>query len=467
MNFINYTSNGLNQFYSDTRFSGINGQGQTIAVIDVGFRLNHAGFGLDNNNDEVKDVFLRQDLDFSKSQNSVKNPVKNSVNDGSIHGMHVASVAFSVANGINIIPIQVESVSQIASAVNWVTQNQGRYGISAINISLSDAMNTTASLPRSTNDRFYTAVGNAERVGIAVVASAGNYYQSYRQVEGANTLAGLNNVIGVMSTNGDGLSDSLSLRSTSQRRTDLIAAPGSNIPVFNGTNDIARGAGTSFASPFVSGSIALLQGVAEKYMNRHLTPLEMKNLLEQTDTLLAATTGGYEQINVYNAANKIYNIATGVSPNTLGTGMLTNQSFVPPNESSKYAQSLYGGYQFDVLTGRSTTSNTFNGGISPDLLVGGTGQNNFIYSNINEGQDEILNFTPGKDKINVSKLIQNIGYKGNNPLADQVIKIGVSEVTNAVISIDKDGLGWGQPQVLATLVDTSAGTINNLNNFIL
>ena len=57
MNNINYTSNGLNQFYSDERFSGIQGQGQTIVVIDVGFNLNHTGFGTDVNNDGVKDVF--------------------------------------------------------------------------------------------------------------------------------------------------------------------------------------------------------------------------------------------------------------------------------------------------------------------------------------------------------------------------------------------------------------------------
>lgn len=460
MNLINYTSNGLKQFYSDPRFFEINGQEQTIAVIDVGFNLNHAGFGTDNNNDGVKDVFIRKDLDFTWSRNSV--------NDGDIHGMRVASVAFSVAPGVKILPIQVKTTSEVSSAIDWVSQNKERYKISTVNISLSDSMNTLATLPASNINPLYTSIGEAEKKGVTVVAAAGNYYQAYR-AEGSSGIAGFNNVIGVMGTNGDGVLESLSLRNTSQRRTDLTAAPGSNIPVFHGTNSTIRGAGTSFAAPFVSGSIALLQGVAERYLNRELTPLEMKNLIKQTDTSLTQAPGRYEQINVYNAANRIYDIATRRIPNTLGTGLLTNQSYLPSTETSKYAQSFYGGNSLDVLTGTSIVSNTFcnGGGIGQDLLVGSSGRNTFTYNNIAEGQDEILNFTPGKDKIDVSRLLDRIGYNGNNPLANQVIRIGVSEVTNAVISIDRDGIGSGQTQVLATLVDVSAGAINNLNNFIL
>ena len=460
MNYINYTSNGLKQFYSDSRFSEINGQGQTIVVIDVGFNLNHSGFGADENNDGVRDVFHRKDLDFTS--------FRNSVNDGDIHGMRVASVAFSVAPGIKIIPIQVNTTSQMSSAIDWVSENKERYQISTVNISLGDGMNTLATLPTSNTNPVYTSIGKAEKEGITVVAAAGNYYQQYR-TQGSSSIAGNNNVVGVMSTNGDGVSDSLSLRNTSQRRTDLIAAPGSNIPVFHGTNSVVRGSGTSFATSFVSGSIALLQGVAERYLDRELTPLEMKNLIKQTDSRLTGTPGGYEQINVFNAANRIYNIATGAVPNTLGAGLLTNQSYASSTEPLDSTQSLYGGYQFDVLTGKSTTSNTFiaGGGINSDLLVGGTGQNVFSYNSIAEGQDEILNFRPGKDKIDVSKLLERIGYKGSNPIAEQVIRVGVSDVTNAVISIDRDGIGIGQPQVLATLVDTSAGAINTLGNFIL
>jgi subtilisin family serine protease len=460
MNYINYTSNGLKQFHSDSRFAGINGQGQTIAVIDVGFNLNHVGFGVDNNNDGVRDVFHRKDLDFTSSRNSV--------NDGDIHGMRVASVAFSVAPGIKIIPIQVNTTSQISSAIDWVSENKERYQISTVNISLGDSMNTLAALPISNTNPIYNSIGKAEKKEITVVAAAGNYYQQY-QTQGSSGIAANSNVIGVMSTNGDGLLDSLSLRSTSQRRTDLTAAPGSNILVFHGNNSVVRGAGTSFATSFISGSIALLQSVAERYLGRKLTPLQMKNLIRQTDTGLTGTIGGYEQINVFNAADRIYDIATGVFPNTLGTGLLTNQSYVLPTKPLDSAQSLYGGYQFDVLTGRSTVSSTFKwgGGINSDLLVGGTGRNIFDYDNISQGQDEILNFTPGKDKIDISNLLDGIGYNGSNPLAEQRIKIGVSDVTNTVISIDRDGVGIGQAQVLATLVDTSAGAINNLNNFIL
>jgi subtilisin family serine protease len=461
MNFINYSSNGLKQFYSDPRFSGIYGQGQTIAVIDTGFNLSHTGFGIDKDNNGIKDVFRRPDLDFTTA--------KNSVNDGNVHGMRVAGVAFSVAPGINILPIQVSTTSQVSSAIDWITQNKERYNITTVNISLSDADNSLDSLPtRSTHYPIYTSIGEAEKKGITFVSAAGNYYQNYNRTQGSNGIAGFNNVIGVMSTNGNGLSDSLSLGDFSQRRANLTAAPGSNIPVFEGTNTYRIGAGTSFAAPFVSGSIALLQGTARRYLNRELTPLEVKNLIAQTDTPLTQTVGGYEQINAYNAADRIYNISKGIVPNTLGTGLLTNQLYLSSTIPLQNPQSLSGGNQLDALIGRSTVSNTFQkgGGVGSDLLVGGTGKNTFIYDDISQGGDEILNFVAGKDKIDVSRILKRIGYMGSNPLLEQRIRLGVADVTNTVISLDQDGAGIGQPQVLATLVNTSAGTINNLNNFI-
>jgi hypothetical protein len=35
----------LNQFRADLRFAGINGQGETVAILDAGINLNHSFFG--------------------------------------------------------------------------------------------------------------------------------------------------------------------------------------------------------------------------------------------------------------------------------------------------------------------------------------------------------------------------------------------------------------------------------------
>jgi len=457
MNNINYTSNGLNQFYSDARFSGIQGQGQTIVVIDVGFNLNHTGFGTDANNDGVKDVFLRKDLDFTTRNNGV--------NDGYPHGLGTSSVAYNVAKGINILPIQVSTTRNITDALNWVSQNQARYGISGVNISLSDATNTASQTPDLFYQNFYKSLGMLEEKGVSVVAAAGNYYRYYKQ-DGANSMASFNNVIGVMSSNSNGTTDNLALSDFSQRRPDLIAAPGYAIPVFGSNNTQSLAAGTSYAAPFITGSIALLQGVAERYMGRRLRPSEMKSLINLTDTELTATNSRYEQINVFNAAELIYDIGTGRQANILSPNLMTNIEYRPTNTLTSYSSTLTGGRSIDVLTGKSVTSNLFQGGLGGDLLVGGVGRNTFAYNNIAEGKDEILDFTPGKDKIDVSRILDTYRYLGNNPLTDGMIRVGLSSSNDSVITIDFDGIGSAQPQVLATVVGVPSSAMNNSNNFI-
>ena len=455
MNTINYTSNGLSQFYSDSRFTGINGQGQTIAVIDAGFNLKHAGFGADKNNDGISDVFHRKDLDFTTRSNGV--------NDINSHGLSVSSVAYSIAPGIKILPIQVLTVSSLTTALNWVSENKDVYNISAVNMSISDYMNTNRNVPGENTKDLYTALGNLEEKGITAVASAGNYYQGYR-TEGCSSIAGFTNVIGVMNTASNGLTEATSLKPSSQRRNDLIGAPGTNIKVFKPNNSIQIGAGTSYSSPFVTGSVALLQGVAERYMGRQLNPAEVKDLIDKTDNPVAQT---YEQIDVFKAADLIYKIGTGQAPNTLSKSPLTVDSYTnKPDPEYRYPSEIFGSPYIDVLTGKSTTSNTFHNNMGNDLLVGGKGTNTFVYDTLDGSKDDILHFTPGKDKLDVSNLLDSINYRGSNPLASQYIRVGVSNVTNSVISFDRDGIGGGQPQVLATLIDTNPGTINNVNNFI-
>lgn len=455
MNTINYTSNGLNRFYSDSRFSGIDGQGQTIAVIDAGFNLKHAGFGLDKNNDGVSDVFHRKDLDFTTRNNGV--------NDITSHGLSVSSVAYSIAPGIKILPIQVSTVSSLTTALNWVSENKDTYNISAVNMSISDYMNTNSTVPGENTKDLYTALGNLEGRGITAVAAAGNYYQGYRAT-GCSSIAGFSNVIGVMNAASSGLTEATSLKDSSQRRDDLIGAPGTSIKVFKPNNSIVPGAGTSYATPFVTGSVALLQGVAERYMGRQLNPAEVKDLIDKTDNPLTQT---YEQIDVFKAADLIYKIGTGQVPDTLTKSPLTIDGYTNPLEpESRSPLSFFGSASIDVITGTSLTSNIFEGNGGNDLLVGGKGENTFIHNSIADGKDEILDFTPGKDKIDVSNLLDSIKYCGNNPLSSQYIRVGVSNVTNAIISFDRDGIGGGQPQVLATLVDVNPGSMRNLNNFI-
>lgn len=76
---------------------------------------------------------------------------------------------------------------------------------------------------------------------------------------------------------------------------------------------------------------------------------------------------------------------------------------------------------------------------SGDILTGGKGRDQFVFQNINEGGDRITDFTPGKDKIVLSGVLQSIGYKGYNPIADGIISFSQVSSNLSVIKIDPDG----------------------------
>jgi hypothetical protein len=437
---INYRSNGLNDFNKDSRFRWDKGQGQTIAVIDVGFR------GINNNGNEVSDRFIRQDIDVSTSSNY-------NIDDSYNHGLLTSGVAASVAGRAKILPIQVgRALSNVTTAIEYATAMQSKYNITVINMSLGDGMNNNSPFPQNEwTKNFYTAVGEAEKVGITVVVSAGNSFTGYGQTLGTSSFASLSNTIGVSATTSNGVNPSSTLASWSQRNQVTTAAPGSNLQTFGGAIS-----GTSASAPFATGFIPLLQNIAQRYMGRKLIVSEMKDLLKETATPLTGTSSINDQINVYAAADLIYKIGRGLAPDTLNKTQLTNEEYTFPRNSTDYTGNYYGNPKLDVLTGRSTTLNNFTGSGGRDLLVGGVGKNVFHYNDINDGGDTLLKFRPGRDKIDISSLTAIYSYEGNNPLGDGLIQLGSTEQGNStLVRFDPDGF-------LGSLVSSELATISNI-----
>jgi subtilisin family serine protease len=100
----------LDQFRADPRFADINGQGQTVVVLDTGINLNHSFFGPDSDNNGVADRIVFA-YDFTGTNSGDANDVNG-------HGSNLASIVGSqdatyigMAPGCNIIALKVLSNS--------------------------------------------------------------------------------------------------------------------------------------------------------------------------------------------------------------------------------------------------------------------------------------------------------------------------------------------------------------------
>src|SRR5262245_64070753 len=136
----------LDQFRADPRFAGINGQGETVVILDTGINLNHPFFGPDSDNNGVADrIVFSYDFTGTNSSNA---------NDVNGHGSNVASIVGSqdatytgMAPGCNIIALKVLSNSgsgtfaDVEEALQWVVANRAAYNIVAVNMSLGDGGN--------------------------------------------------------------------------------------------------------------------------------------------------------------------------------------------------------------------------------------------------------------------------------------------------------------------------------------
>jgi subtilisin family serine protease len=161
------------------------------------------------------------------------------------HGTMVAGIIHLVAPTSYIMPLKAFTAdgtgytSDIIRAVYFATQNQ----VSALNMSFS--------MPQQSAE-LKTALNYAASKSMVSAAAVGN--------DGANTVvypAGFQNVMGVASTD---LSEN---RSTfSNYGWDVtVAAPGEGIISTYPFNTYAAGWGTSFSTPFVTGTVGLLANV--------------------------------------------------------------------------------------------------------------------------------------------------------------------------------------------------------------
>ncbi|MGB6167226.1 MAG: type I secretion C-terminal target domain-containing protein, partial [Geitlerinemataceae cyanobacterium] len=117
-----------------------------------------------------------------------------------------------------------------------------------------------------------------------------------------------------------------------------------------------------------------------------------------------------------------------VATTTLNIGTRTELS------GTSGADFLIGTPSKDVITG-------FQGA---DYLSGGGGRDRFVYTDLTDVGDVIVDFEVGIDVIDLSQLVENLNYADSNPSAYEVVEITDIGI-GSMVSIDPDGYGGSNP----------------------
>jgi subtilisin family serine protease len=322
---------GLDRFQSDPRFTGINGQGESVVVLDTGIDAGDSAFGPANGQGVGSAVVYQHDFTTGAA----------TATDTDGHGTYVASVIASrdpdypgIAPGVNVIALKVldsagdGKFGAIDQALRWVEANAAKYNIVCVNMSFGDGGNYTTpqSLYGIGPDLAALAAEN-----VTVVAAAGNGYQPGDSQPGLAYPAVDPNVIPVGAVwdandggpwvwaNGarDNTTGADHIVSFSQRLpgSGEVFAPGTLITGAYLGGGTAQLSGTSTAAAVVSGVVVLIQELAQRTLGHLLSPAQIRDLLNSTGAVLrdgqseddnvAHTEALFHRIDVYAMAGAV------------------------------------------------------------------------------------------------------------------------------------------------------------------
>jgi subtilisin family serine protease len=303
---------------------GIGGAG-IVALIDTGVDPNHPvlspvlleGYDFTRNQpgaSEWLDV-TGTPIDNNKSQNQQAGFVQQStaavldqstaaVLDGSPyvafgHGTMTSGLVHLVAPTAKILPLKAFSadgtgyLSNIVAALYYAVQNHAN----VVNMSF-DLSSSSPSLQQ--------AVSHANKSGVVLVAAAGNENTSARVYPAAMN----GDVVGIASTTDW---DSRSSFSNYGSADVWIAAPGENVISTYPGGTYGSESGTSFSSPLVAGTVALLLSAKQSGFNQS----QVANALANAQVLTPELNHG--RLNVYQAVSAWVN---GSSPTSTSSSCL-------------------------------------------------------------------------------------------------------------------------------------------------
>lgn len=255
------------------REKGLTGKGVKIAVIDSGVDKNHSDF---------EGVTFEQGYNCLEGASDVYD-----ITDNQGHGTMVTGVIAActdnesgiagIASDVTIIPIKVTdtptfSLSMLLKGLKKALETD----CDIINMSLGGPVTGSQALAE-----FKKYTDEAEDRGIIIVAAAGN---SGDKDNTLNYPAGFDTVVGV-----GAVDKNLNVPEFSQKNEGVfMTAPGVSIPTIMKGGGAGSAGGTSFASPIVAASVALVKQVCPEYGGENI-----RNLLK--DTVVDMGNEGYDE----------------------------------------------------------------------------------------------------------------------------------------------------------------------------
>jgi|GEM_PF-643815 len=373
---------------------GLDGSGQTVAIIDSGIAYDHDNLGGGLGNRVVGGWdFAENDADF--------------YDDGpaGFHGTHVAGIVGSdhavhtgVAPGADLVGLRVFDddgngyFSHVESALQWVHDNRFSFehDITTVNLSLGTSWNSDA-IPSwaMLEDEFQQLHAD----GIFVSVSAGNSFSTFNEA-GVSYPAASPFVVPVGSVTDQGVFSSFS-----QRNDRTLSAPGSSIastvPGYlfgNSANTSAFGtaSGTSMAAPYVAGASVLVREAMQMAGYTNITQDTIYDHLRDTADIFhdSATDANYHKINMQTALDELIGddgnstIATAEHIGTLDEILTVDSSILTENDVDFYT--------FTAANDGTVTMYTEDGedvDVSADALnVTTTGNDNQLLFDVVGGQ---------------------------------------------------------------------------------